>query len=48
MINEIEHRAGTRYGNADAITRRSCEDYSHCERVKQKKYVSIVCDNEVG
>ena len=33
---EIEHRAGSRHGNADAMSRRPCEDCAHCERVEQK------------
>ncbi|KAK3728413.1 hypothetical protein QZH41_020432 [Actinostola sp. cb2023] len=35
----IEHRSGVKHGNADALSRRSCEDCNHCQNLEQKERV---------
>ncbi|KAK3743518.1 hypothetical protein QZH41_015906, partial [Actinostola sp. cb2023] len=35
----IEHRSGVKHGNADALSRRPCEDCNHCQNLEQKERV---------
>lgn len=34
---KIQHRAGTKHGNADALSRRPCDNCRHCDRVEEKE-----------
>ena len=33
---EVQHRAGRLHSNADALSRRPCEDCRHCERLEER------------
>ena len=37
---EIQHRAGKKHGNADALSRRPCDDCKYCDRLEEKENVN--------
>lgn len=41
---EIEHRSGAKHLNADALSRRPCQDCAYCERTEQNSRVQSKCD----
>ena len=34
---EVQHRAGSAHGNADALSRRPCHECNHCDRLERKE-----------
>ena len=34
---EVQHRAGSAHGNADALSRRPCHESNHCDRLERKE-----------
>lgn len=38
---DIQHRPGSRHGNADALSRRACDDCKHCIRAEQLESEAI-------
>ena len=45
---DIQHRAGRVHGNADALSRRPCQDCSHCQRLEENDTADTPITKEVS